>query len=167
MGGWGSRVLNLWKCENTCFLRSFCCRYFRYVSSKLIRWEGGVRCLGLFPKKNRFFLPLPSNVFAYKGIQGFFILSKKIQVGHALLPIFSLLSHSCVNNTRYTQVGSCSSSRHNLGLGDGAVLLIHSTVLPIHTSFQYGVEGDVGWISDVDVIISTEGALRTKTYDLW
>jgi hypothetical protein len=24
-------------------------------------------------------------------------------VGHALLPIFSLLSHSCVNNTRYTQ----------------------------------------------------------------
>ena len=27
-----------------------------------------------------------------------------MQVGHALLPIFSLLSHSCVNNTRYTQV---------------------------------------------------------------
>merc|ERR1712012_1371706 len=27
-------------------------RYFRYVSPKLIRWVGGVRCLGLFPKKN-------------------------------------------------------------------------------------------------------------------
>jgi len=26
-----------------------------------------------------------------------------IPVGHALLPVFSLLSHSCVNNTRYTQ----------------------------------------------------------------
>ena len=30
--------------------------------------------------------------------------SDAIQVGHALLPVFSLLSHSCVNNTRYTQV---------------------------------------------------------------
>ena len=24
-----------------------------------MRWVGGVRCLGLFPKKSRFFLPLP------------------------------------------------------------------------------------------------------------
>ena len=42
--GWGPGFLN------------FCGRYFRYVSPKLIRWVGGVRCLGLFPKKNRFFL---------------------------------------------------------------------------------------------------------------
>ena len=68
MGGWGSRVLNLWKCENTRFLRNFCSRYlsifvdvcryfhyFRFVSPKPLRWVGGVRCLGLFPKKNRFF----------------------------------------------------------------------------------------------------------------
>ena len=65
MGGWGSRVLNLWKCENTRFLRNFCgryfryvtgkSRYFRYVSPKPLRWVGGVRYLGLFPKKNRFF----------------------------------------------------------------------------------------------------------------
>ena len=32
--GGGSRVLNLWKCENTRFLRNFCGRYFRYVSPK-------------------------------------------------------------------------------------------------------------------------------------
>ena len=25
------------------------------MSPKLIRWVGGVRCLGLFPKKNQFF----------------------------------------------------------------------------------------------------------------
>ena len=25
------------------------------MSPKLIRWVGGVRCLGLFPKKSRFF----------------------------------------------------------------------------------------------------------------
>ena len=29
------------------------------MSPKLIRWVGGVRCLGLFPKKNRFFYPFP------------------------------------------------------------------------------------------------------------
>ena len=68
MGGWGSRVLNLWKCENTRFLRNFCgryfryvtgkSRYFRYVSPKPLWWVGGVRCLGLFPKKSRFFLCL-------------------------------------------------------------------------------------------------------------
>ena len=66
MGGWGSRVLNLWKCENTRFLRNFCgryfryvtgkSRYFRYVSPKPLRWVGGVRCLRLFPKKIDFFL---------------------------------------------------------------------------------------------------------------
>ena len=68
MGGWGSRVLNLWKCENTRFLRNFCGRYFRYVtgknwyfryvSLKPLRWVGGVRCLRLFPKKKSiFFMP--------------------------------------------------------------------------------------------------------------
>ena len=43
----------------------YICRYFRYVSPKPLRWVGGVHCLGLFPKKNRFFsgcLPLPSPV---------------------------------------------------------------------------------------------------------
>ena len=38
------------------FLRNFCGRYFRYVSPKPQGWVGGVRCLGIFPKKNRFFL---------------------------------------------------------------------------------------------------------------
>ena len=60
MGGWGSRVLNLWKSETTRFLRNFCGRYFRYVSPKLKRWVGGVRCLGLFPKKIDFFYPFPN-----------------------------------------------------------------------------------------------------------
>ena len=59
MGGWGSRVLNLWKCENTRYVTGKS-RYFRYVSPKPLRWVGGVRYLGLFPKKNRFFFdPFP------------------------------------------------------------------------------------------------------------
>ena len=63
MGGWGSRVVNLWKCENTRFLRNF---WVGVKSPKLDisamwvlnwsgRWVGGVRCLGLFPKKIDFF----------------------------------------------------------------------------------------------------------------
>ena len=46
--GWGLGFLN------------FCSRYFRYVSPKPLRCVGGVRCLGLFPKKSRFFFyPFP------------------------------------------------------------------------------------------------------------
>ena len=68
MGGWGSRVLNLWKCENTRFLRNF---WVGVKSPKLDisamwvlnwsgRWVGGVRCLGLFPKKIDCFYPFPN-----------------------------------------------------------------------------------------------------------